>query len=155
MQGHAGFAADAAQLKAWLRRWIAAGWPARMAVPTATSADGARWGLGLQEALQGPGRFGLLLERVPPGVGGVHVLVHSRPDPPVPVPVPEGTAGAATGWWFHTGFTGPLLCVRPADGCCVVLLCHRLDPDGGLLGAEALHARRWALLAGLVDRLGG
>lgn len=154
MPGHAGFGADAARLRAWLQRWVAAGWPARMAVPISESTDGAHWGLGLQAALDGPGRFGRLLAQVPPGIGGVHVLAHGRDDAPPLAPGLEGRPGNPSGWWYHTGFTGPLLCVRPADGCCIAILCHRLDPEGRLLDLETLRGRRWELLAGMVGRIG-
>jgi CubicO group peptidase (beta-lactamase class C family) len=153
MPGHAGFAADAAQLRAWLQRWVQGGWPKRMAIPVAGSVDGAYWGLGLQAALDGPGRFGRLLAKVPPGVGGVHVMVQPRSDLSSPAPGLEGPTGEPGGWWFHTGFTGPLLCVRPADGCCIALLCHRLDPAGRLLDLEQLRSRRWEQLESVVSGL--
>lgn len=111
-------------------------------------------GLGLQAALDGPGRFGRLPAVVPAGAGGVHVLVQPRADLSAGAPDLEGRPGEPGDWWFHTGFTGPLLCVRPADGCCIALLCHRLDPEGRLLDLEQLRSRRWELLAGLVERIG-
>lgn len=154
MPGHAGFGAAATQLRAWLARWVEAGWPRRMAVQAAEGADGSRWGLGLQAALDGPGRFGRLLARVPAGAGGVHVLVQPRAELSAGAPDLEGRPGEPGEWWFHTGFTGPLLCVRPADGCCIALLCHRLDLEGRLLDLEQLRSRRWELLAGLVERIG-
>lgn len=144
MKGHAGFAGTEAEVRRWVRRWIAAGWPARMAVPTATSAEGAQWGLGLQRAFTGGGRFGDLLARVPAGVG-LRVVVSDTEALAIPAP-PLGPQGEPTDWWFHTGFTGPALMVRPRDGSAVVLLCHRSGPQGGLLDAEALRSRRWALL---------
>ncbi len=65
MEGHAGWAASPSAMKACLRRWVAAEWPTRMAVDTAQAEDGARWGLGLQRVMGGPGRFGTLLDRLP------------------------------------------------------------------------------------------
>jgi CubicO group peptidase (beta-lactamase class C family) len=153
MAGHAGFAATATQLRVWLMRWIEGAWPLRMAVPIAGSADGAHWGLGLQAALDGSGRFGRLLAQVPLGLGGVHVMVQPRSDLSPPAPELEGRPGDPNGWWFHTGFTGPLLCVRPEDGCCLALLCHRLDPAGRLLDLEQLRSRRWELLGTLIAGL--
>lgn len=154
MPGHAGFGADATQLRAWLLRWVASSWPRRMAVPVAASVDGAHWGLGLQAALDGPGRFGRLLAKVPPGIGGVHVMVQPHSDLSAPAPSLEGPTGESGGWWYHTGFTGPLLCIRPVDGCCIAILCHRLDPGGSLLDLEQLRSRRWELLASLMNVIG-
>ena len=155
MPGHAGFGAGAPQLRAWLERWVEGGWPRRMAVPTAEGDDGTRWGLGLQAALDGPGRFGRLLARVPAGLGGVHVLVQTRAGLSGAVPALEDPSGQPGGWWFHTGFTGPLLCVRPEDGCCIAVLCHRLDPGGRLMDLDQLRRHRWHLLEGMVARIGG
>lgn len=145
MPGHAGFAATAADLRAALVRWVAAGWPARMAVETAAGEDGAVWGLGLQAAPAGPGRFGHLLSNLPPGPG-VHVLEDTSDAAPRPAPAPDGDPGPPSGWWYHLGYTGPALFVRPADGACVALLLHRRGPDGALLEAAALRARRWEAL---------
>jgi CubicO group peptidase (beta-lactamase class C family) len=153
MVGHAGFGATAPQLRAALHAWVGADWPARMAEPTARAADGTAWGLGLIRAPRGTGRFAELLLRVPKGTG-VRVLEDAAVDLPEPAPA-LGPAGEPTGWWFHTGYTGVLLCVRPEDGTALALLCHRGGPDGALLDDEALRARRWALLSRLVATLGG
>jgi CubicO group peptidase (beta-lactamase class C family) len=145
MAGHAGFGCTAAQMRVALKRWVAAGWPARMAVPTAAGEAGARWGLGLQIADDGPGRFGQLLSRVPEGVG-CHVIEDATDAAPPPAPSQEGTPGAHSGWWFHFGYTGPALFFRPSDGACLALLVHRRGPARELLDAEALRARRWSTL---------
>ncbi len=153
MPGHAGFGTGADALRRWLGRWVAQGWPRRMAVPSAQSAEGGIWGLGLQAALDGQGRFGALLARVPEGLGGVHVLATDECDLSPAPPDLVGPPGRPLGWWFHTGFTGPLLCVRPTDGCCIALLCHRLGPGGVLLDLDELRGRRWRMLEGLVQAL--
>ncbi|MBI4911983.1 MAG: beta-lactamase family protein [Acidobacteria bacterium] len=153
MRGHAGFSATAAEFRDSLTRWVAAGWPRRMCVPTAESGEGGLWGLGLQAALDGPGRWGSILSRVPEGHGGVHVVEDSAAEAPGTPPPLLGRPGDPGGWWFHTGFTGPLLCVRPSDGCCVALLCHRLGPGGRLLDLDELRGRRWTLLERLLATL--
>jgi len=145
MWGHAGFGAMPPELRAALARWIASGWPARMAVETAAGEDGARWGLGLQVAPTGSGRFGQLLSHLPLGLG-LHVLEVPASDMPPPAPVQEADPGPSSGWWFHLGYTGPALFVRPSDGACVALLVHRRGPAGELVDAEALRARRWQVL---------
>jgi CubicO group peptidase (beta-lactamase class C family) len=155
MLGHAGFGASAPQLAAVLARWVAAGWPGRMALDAARAADGTIWGLGLQRVMTGPGRFGEILDGVPLGSAGVHVLEDITEAMPAPAPRLEGPPGPPSGWWMHTGFTGPALFVRPADGACLALLCHRRGPDGGLLDLETLRARRREVLGGLLARLGG
>jgi CubicO group peptidase (beta-lactamase class C family) len=155
MRGHAGFAASPMGMKEALRRWLASGVPVRMAQDTALGADGARWGLGLQRALTGPGRFGELLSAIPAGVSGLHLVVQGQwqnalsPAAPALGAVP----GDASAFWFHLGFTGPALFFRPEDGLCLAILAHRLGPAGQLLDAEQLRARRWALLAAEVARL--
>ena len=145
MRGHAGFGATAQDLRRTLGCWVASGWPDRMAVETAAGEDGARWGLGLQVALEGDGRFGRLLSGIPEGLG---CQVLEDPDSAEPPPLQSAASrpGSPSGWWFHLGFTGPALFFRPSDRTCVALLLHRRGPDGRLLDAEALHARRWALL---------
>ena len=146
MRGHAGYSATAPQLRAALARWVAAGWPARMAMETAAGEQGARWGLGLQIAPLGPGRFGELLTTLPPGLG-LRVLEDATEATPAPALAQEPAPGPASGWWFHLGFTGPALFYRPSDQACVALLVHRRGPEGTLLDPEALRARRWGLLA--------
>jgi CubicO group peptidase (beta-lactamase class C family) len=154
MQGHAGFGTTTPQLRATLARWMASGWPNRMAVETARGEAGIRWGLGLQAALTGPGRFGQLLSRIPTGFG-LHILEDPSEGTPPTAPTMDGDPGPASGWWFHLGYTGPALFYRPSDQSCIGLLLNRRGPDGALLDAETLHARRWALLAPFVGQSSG
>ncbi|MDR3684800.1 MAG: serine hydrolase [Geothrix sp.] len=154
MRGHAGFGATAPQLRAALARWVAAGWPDRMAVDTTEGEPGTRWGLGLQVAFAGGGRFGQLLSGLPPGIGP-HVLEDPAGDTPARAPDLEEDPGPASGWWFHLGYTGPALFYRPSDRSCIALLLHRRGPDGALLDAESLRARRWALLTSFVGQSSG
>lgn len=154
MRGHAGFGTTAEQMRAALARWIAAGWPQRMAQPTARGEDGILWGLGLQVACGGGGRFGQLLSKLPPETG-LHVLEDATEAAPIAAPALEEGPGPESGWWFHFGYTGPALFFRPSDGSCVALLMHRRGPTGELLDAEALRARRWAALAHFVDQFVG
>jgi CubicO group peptidase (beta-lactamase class C family) len=153
MIGHAGFGATAQQFEGCLSRWLGAGWPSRMAVEAARAADGTPWGLGLQRALRGEGRYAELLQRLPLGTG-LHILEEGTEALAEPAP-PQAPSSGASAFWMHTGFTGPALFVRPEDGTCVALLCHRRGPAGELLDLEALRARRWALLRGFLDRLDG
>ncbi len=149
MRGHAGFGTTAPQLRAALARWVAAGWPSRMAVETAEGEHGTRWGLGLQTAFTGGGYFGQLLSRITPGTG-LHVLEEPADDAPPPAPPLEAQPGPPSDWWFHLGYTGPALFYRPSDQSCIALLLHRRGPDGALLDAETLRARRWATLSRFV-----
>jgi hypothetical protein len=159
MAGHAGFAATPERMADCLHRWLDAGTPARMCVDTARGADGDWWGLGLQRALTGSGRFGSLLAGLPLGVQGglaasgapgprLLVQTRTRLSPPAPPLDPE--PGPPSAFWFHLGYTGPALFYRPEDGLCLALLTHRLGPDGELLDAEQLRARRWEILADAV-----
>ncbi len=154
MAGHAGFGTTAPQLHAALARWVAAGWPERMAVDTVEGENGARWGLGLQVAPAGVGRFGQLLSNlsVRPGI---HLVEDPTDDAAPAAPPVEAEPGPPSGWWFHLGYTGPALFYRPSERCCIALLLHRRGPDGGLLDAEALRARRWQALARFVGQSGG
>jgi CubicO group peptidase (beta-lactamase class C family) len=145
MQGHAGFGATAAQLRAWLPRW-SLHWAPRMCVEAAQEADGSLWGLGLRAAHLGSGRFAELLAGVPRGVG-VRVVADAGREHADPPPHLEENPGPPSGWWCHFGFTGPALFFRPEDGACLALLLHRRGPGGELLDAEALRARRWAILS--------
>lgn len=147
MKGHAGYGATPSQMRVAVERWIEAGFPVRMAVETAMAEDGTRWGLGLQRALDGPGRLGSLLMHVPEGVSGVHVVASTETElaPEAPTAGPE--PGVSTAWWMHFGFTGPALFVRPADGAAIVLLLHRRGPGGELLSLAQLQARRWRALS--------
>ena len=151
MQGHAGFGTTAAQLKQALTRWVAAGWPQRMAVEFAPGEQGTHWGLGLQVAMSGAGSFAALLSALPQGFG-VHVLEDVTVAAPPSPPALQAPPGPPSGWWFHLGYTGPALFFRPSDGCCIGLLLHRRGPEGGLLDLEELRARRWAALAGFVGQ---
>jgi len=154
MRGHAGFAASPPGMKECLRRWLASGVPARMAVDTAQGGDGSRWGLGLQRALTGPGRFAELLAAIPPGVSGLRLLVQGHGQAlSKPAPALAGPAGEPSAFWFHLGFTGPALFFRPKDGLCLGILAHRVGPSGELLDDEQLRARRWAILAEAVAGL--
>lgn len=147
MKGHAGFGATPSQMRAAVERWIDAGFPARMAVETAQAEDGTRWGLGLQRALDGPGRLGSLLARVPDGFSGVHVVASTETELAPETPAAGSEPGVPTAWWMHFGFTGPALFVRPADGAAIVLLLHRLGPSGEMLSLAQLQARRWCALS--------
>ena len=150
MRGHAGFGATPQQMERALERWIHSGFPSRMAVETACAEDGTRWGLGLQRAPGGTGRFGYLLERIPASLGGIHVLVSETTNLASPAPDPEAQPGGLTNWWMHFGFTGPALFVRPQDGLCICLLIHRQGPDGKMLDLKQLQARRWEVLLGFL-----
>ena len=164
MIGHAGFAATPARMTDCLRRWLDAGTPARMCVDTARGADG-RWGLGLQRAMTGSGRFGSLLAGLPLkapeameamgamgamgalGAPEPRLLVQTRTRLSPPAPPLDPEPGPPSAFWFHLGYTGPALFYRPEDGLCLAILTHRLGPDGELLDAEQLRARRWEILA--------
>ncbi len=153
MIGHAGFASTHPQMEACLQAWMGAGWYQRMAVDTAQAADGTVWGLGLIRARRGGGRFAEWLVKIPEGAG-LHVWSEEASALPSTVP-PLGEGGELTDWWYHTGFTGGLLCVRPSDGSAVVLLLHRLGPSGELLDDDTLRGRRWDALGRLVATLKG
>jgi hypothetical protein len=105
-------------------------------------------------AFGGGGRFGQLLSRVPEGTG-LQVIEEASQAAPGAAPALHDVPGPATGWWFHLGYTGPALFYRPSDRSCLGLLLHRRGPDGGLLDAEALRARRWNALARFVGQSGG
>ena len=154
MSGHAGFGTTAPQFRAALARWVAAGWPERMARAAAEGETGSRWGLGLQVAFAGGGRFGQLLSKIPTGAG-LHVLENPTEAAPLAAPALADEAGAASDWWFHLGYTGPALFFRPSDLSCLALLLHRRGPEGELLDAEALRGRRWELLSRFVGQSGG
>jgi CubicO group peptidase (beta-lactamase class C family) len=154
MPGHAGFGTTAPQLEAALARWVAAGWPERMAAETAEGEHGSRWGLGLQVLFAGGGRFGQLLSKLPVGLG-LRVIEDAALDPPAPAPALDPEPGEASGWWFHLGYTGPALFYRPADRTCIALLLHRAGPAGTMLDLEGLRARRWQALARFVGQCGG
>lgn len=155
MQGHAGFGATPAQLETCLEAWVGSGAPLAMAVDTAQSSGGACWGLGLQRALTGPGRFGSLLAAVPPGLGGLRLRVLNSCALRAGAPALAELPGAPSAFWFHLGYTGPALFFRPEDGLCIALLAHRLGPEGELLDGESLRARRWQALKAVVAELIG
>ena len=75
--------------------------------------------------------------------------------PPARAPDLDRDPGPASGWWFHLGYTGPALFYRPSDRSCIGLLLNRRGPDGALLDAETLRARRWAILAPFVGQFCG
>ena len=154
MQGHAGFGTTAPQLCAALARWVASGWPDRMAVVSSGGENGTRWGLGLQVAFAGGGRFGQLLARIPSGFG-LQVLEDSSEGIAPAAPPLDENQEPASGWWFHLGYTGPALFYRPSDRSCIGLLLNRRGAGGVLLDAEALRARRWAILAPFVGQSSG
>jgi CubicO group peptidase (beta-lactamase class C family) len=154
MKGHAGFGTTAPQLQAALPRWVDAGWPKLMAVEQAQGENGARWGLGLQMAFSGGGRFGQLLSRIPAGIG-IQVLEDPMENPAPKAPPLEFEPGPPSDWWYHLGYTGPALFYRPMDQSCLALLLHRRGPAGELLEAEALRDRRWTALSRFVGQSGG
>lgn len=157
MKGHAGFGADPKQLKAWLEKWVAMDFPGRMAVRVCDDASGRAWGLGLHALVPD---LVPLLQRVPPGLGGVHVLEDAGQDGPESLDLPKGssetgsseTGSSETGFWMMRGYTGPALFVRPQDGCVIALLVNRLGPGGALLDAQSLHFRRARALMEWVQR---
>ncbi len=146
MKGHAGFGADPDTLRMALQRWVAGRNPERMAQDQARASDGTVWGLGLQRAFDGAGRFGQLLSRVPLGLQGVHVVASLEEHLPESLNAYGEASGRPTAFWMHFAFTGPALFVRPEDGLCIALLLHRRGPSGELLDLDTLRARRWHLL---------
>jgi hypothetical protein len=96
--------------------------------------------------LRGTGRFGELLDTVPPGTGGVHVLVDDTDALESEAPGAGLPPGEPSGFWFHLGYTGPAIFYRPEDRLCIGLLAHRAGPDGELLDAGRLQARRMGIL---------
>jgi hypothetical protein len=141
MKGHAGFGATSESAEKWLCAW-AKKFPPLMAVETGHSSDGETWGLGLQRLKNGAGGFAELLDSK--GIEGVNIIAYAGFDEPPQIGphVPTDPSD----WWFHLGYTGPALFVRPCDGACVLLLCHRLANAPGLLPVDALRARRWQML---------
>jgi hypothetical protein len=141
MIGHAGFGATPESARAWLNQWIKKYSPL-MAAETCRSRDGEIWGLGLQRLRNGTNGFAELLNAKT--MEGVNVVFHTGSDEPPPLDPHVPTD--ASDWWFHFGYTGPAIFVRPDDGVCVALLCHRLKETPGLLSADTLRARRWQML---------
>jgi len=146
MKGHAGFGATAESAANWLEKWVQK-YPVLMAVETCHSDDGQIWGLGLQRLRDGSGGFAELLDHS--AVNGLHVIADDRTEKPQPIQ-PHVPAEPSE-WWFHLGYTGPALFVRPRDGACILLLCNRLKNESELLNVEELRARRWHILKGFVD----
>ena len=95
----------------------------------------------------------LPISRVPSGVG-IQVLEDSTESAPPVAPSLEAESGHPSGWWFHLGYTGPALFYRPSDKTCISLLLNRRGPNGELLDAEALRARRWGILLRSVGQSG-
>jgi hypothetical protein len=147
MNGHAGFGANTESAANWLGRWCQK-YPAIMAVEANHSNDGQIWGLGLQRLREGQSSFVELLNRL--ATNGPHVIADEGTDEPRPVQ--PHVPAAPSEWWFHLGYTGPALFVRPRDGTCVLLLCNRLKNKSELLNIKELRARRWQLLKEFVDR---
>jgi CubicO group peptidase (beta-lactamase class C family) len=146
MKGHAGFGATPESARRWLWAWTKK-FPSPMAVETGHSGDGEIWGLGLQRLKNGAGGFAELLDaKVAEGVHVVSYAGFGGP-PQIGPHVPTDPSD----WWFHLGYTGPALFVRPGDGACVLLLCHRLTDAPGLLPVGALMARRRQMLNGFND----
>jgi CubicO group peptidase (beta-lactamase class C family) len=150
MRGHAGFGASPTQMKMALETWVSQGWPSLMAVETARGEDGTRWGLGLQRLPYGIGRFGQLLSGVGSDIG-VHILVDTEFDLAEPSPTQEGESEFDSPFWFHLGYTGPALFIRPETGLCICLLVHRRGPGGELLDPDQLRDRRWKALSRLIS----
>lgn len=145
MIGHAGFGGTPGQVRLALERWWEGGWPARMAVPRAQAEDGLPWGMGLHRIPVGEGRYGDLLAGLPRTLTGIHMGISTEDKLSEPAPLLDAP-DFDTPWWGHFGFTGGALFLRPDTGLTVCLLVHRRGPDGALLGAEALRARRWESL---------
>jgi CubicO group peptidase (beta-lactamase class C family) len=141
MKGHAGFAATPESAYKWIQTWCRK-YPAKMAVETNHSQDGQIWGLGLQRLKNGEGSFAEILNSKV--ISGIHVLTYDGVD--VPPPVPPHIPADLSDWWFHFGYTGPALFIRPSDRACVLILCHRLKNKSELLNIEELRARRWSIL---------
>ncbi|MDR2560339.1 MAG: beta-lactamase family protein [Holophagales bacterium] len=148
MKGHAGFGATAKLAASWLEKWNKK-YPALMAIETNKSNDGQLWGLGLQRLKGGQGSFAELLERS--ATKGLRVIADEGTEDPLPAP--PHVPAAPSEWWFHLGYTGPALFVRPSDSACILLLCNRLNSKSQLLNVEELRARRWQLLERHVETL--
>jgi len=141
MKGHAGFGTTPESARRWLASWVRS-FSSLMANETSHSIDGEIWGLGLQRLKSGAGGFAELLDSK--AIEGIHVVSYSGFDDP-PQIGPHVPAGPSD-WWLHFGYTGPALFVRPGDGVCVLLLCHRLANAPSLLPVDALRARRREML---------
>ncbi|MCL1908787.1 MAG: beta-lactamase family protein [Holophagaceae bacterium] len=141
MKGHAGFGATPESACNWLSAWLK-DFCGRMAVETNLSTDGQIWGLGLQILKNGENGFAELLDNM--AIQGVQVISYEGiEDPPsLPPHVPTDCSD----WWFHFGYTGPAMFVRPRDLTCVLILCHRLGNKTQLLSADELRARRMEIL---------
>jgi CubicO group peptidase (beta-lactamase class C family) len=144
MKGHAGFGATPESARAWVCGWVQR-FPSLMAVETSCSADGELWGLGLQRLKKGVGGFSEILDGEAMGaIQGVEVIADGGYGVPPQVQAHEPTE--PSDWWFHFGYTGPAIFVRPSDSVCVLILCHRLNDSGELLKVDELRARRLQIL---------
>ena len=147
MKGHAGFGATPESAYKWVDTWRRK-YPPVMACDVSRSSDGQMWGLGLQRLMNGKGSFAELLNDK--AIHDIHVIVDGGfADPPQLQP--HILAGPSD-WWFHFGYTGPAIFVKPSDGTCVLVLCHRLNSASGLLTADELRARRWGILDGFLNK---
>lgn len=146
MKGHAGFGANPEQLKDWLTRWMQLGFPGRMSVNEACTEEGRIWGLGLQAVSDD---FAVILSQLPTGFNGVHLIESDTKE--LPILKNNGLSPKSCNFWMHTGFTGPAIFVNHEEGLCIVLLLHRLGPDGQLLDAATLHQRRLSLMEGWIS----
>lgn len=141
MLGHAGFGATVESARDFLHVWVPE-FSKRMAVETNYSKDGQIWGLGLQRLKNGNNGFVEVLNKT--ARRGIKVISYDgMAEPPLISPhFPTDPSN----WWFHTGYTGTVLFVRPEDLACVMILCHRLKENGTLMTAEELRARRMQIL---------
>jgi CubicO group peptidase (beta-lactamase class C family) len=137
MKGHAGFGATPETAKRWLEIWNKKH-SAQMAIETCHSTDGEIWGLGLQRLRNGEGSFAELLDSKT--IHGIHIIVDAGFGLP-PITQPH-TPAEPSDWWFHFGYTGSAIFVRPSDGACIMILCHRLGSVSELLKIDELRARR-------------
>jgi len=142
MKGHAGFGASPESLNIWLNTWIHR-YSATMSNDTNHSQDGQIWGLGLQRLMSGSGSFAELLNCR--AISGIHVIADDQTDDPPQIQphIPSHPSD----WWFHFGYTGPAIFIRPADKTCILICCHRLKNNFKLLTVEELRARRWRILS--------
>jgi CubicO group peptidase (beta-lactamase class C family) len=150
MRGHAGFAGDVPALQAWLERWREHDAP-RMAEVQSQDAEGTDWGLGLRRLSKSESPWAACLERWPLD-GRCRVIEVADADlpsdavPGTPLPPTGPLPVRSEDWWVHTGFSGPMLCFRPADRATLCLLLHRRGSQGEILDHGSLFRRRWACL---------
>lgn len=142
MKGHAGFGASPQQLQGALEAWVSGGFPQRMALPQSLSREGRVWGLGLH---QPDARWHRILATIPEGFG-IHVWAEDGCESALDLDEDHESLEQDSGFWMHTGFTGPVLWVRPEDSCVIALLLNRADENGQLLNLKGLTARRERML---------